>query len=99
MRRFIVRSGFPIAAVLLAVAAVAVSTPAQAGWIRGGFGWGYHGRPWVGPRVVFGGPIVVGPPVLVAPPVVYVRPALPPRRVWIGAYWNGPYWVRGHWGY
>jgi hypothetical protein len=46
-------------------------------------------------------PPVYAPPVYVAPPVAYAPPPPPyyvaPRRVWIPAHWEGPYWVRGHW--
>jgi hypothetical protein len=76
---------------LAAIGVAAVPHDAKAWW-RGGYGVG-----------IVLPPVVVAPPVYVAPPVVYAAPPPavayypPPRRVWIPAHWEGPYWVQGHW--
>lgn len=78
-------------AVVLGLATAGVTAmphSANAWWRRG---------VWIDPVIV-----APGPPVYYArPPVVVVAPPpyyLAPRRVWVPAHWEGPYWVRGHWG-
>lgn len=72
--------------------------PAQAWWVRGGWGW----RPGFAVGVVVPPPVVVGPPVVYAPPPVAYVPAPvvadPYRRHWVPAHynWRG-FWVPGHW--
>jgi hypothetical protein len=74
---------------LVTVGVMAMPRDANAWWRNG---------VWIEPVVV------VPPPVYrPRPPVVVVAPPPPPyyvapRRVWIPAHWEGPYWVRGHWG-
>jgi len=68
--------------------------PAQAWWVRGGYGWhggwGWHpGWGWRG-GVVIRGPVVVGPPVAYAP---YRYRFVPGHYTPWGA------WVPPHWGY
>ncbi len=84
-----------IAAVLglAAVGVTAMPHDAKAWW-RGGYGVGIV----LPPVVVAPAPVYVPPPVYVAPG--YVPPpvvAYAPRRVWVPAHWEGPYWVQGHW--
>ena len=75
------------------VGIMAVPHDAKAWW-RGGFGVGIV----VPPVVVAPGPVYAPPayaaPVYAPPPVAYYAP----RRVWVPPHWEGPYWVRGHWG-
>jgi hypothetical protein len=71
---------------LAAVGVMAMPHNANAWWRRG---------IWIAPVYV------VPPPVYYAPPVVYTAPPVAyyaPRRFWVPPHWEGPYWVRGHWG-
>jgi hypothetical protein len=78
-----------IAAVLGLAAAGVTAMPRDAN------AWWRHGI-WIAPVVVAPPPVYYARPpvVVVAPPPYYVAP----RRVWIPAHWEGPYWVRGRWG-
>ncbi len=75
------------AVAILSMAGLILSTPEAKAWWRGGWGVGV-----VVPPVIVAPP----PPVYYAPPPVYYVPA--PRRIWIPPHWEGPYFVRGHWG-
>lgn len=80
---------------LAAIGVTAMPHDANAWW-RGGYGVGI----WVPPVVVAPPPVYYPPPPVyyAPPPVAYAAPGYyAPRRVWIPAHWNGPYWVRGHW--
>jgi hypothetical protein len=80
---------------------LALPSAAHAWWVRGGWGWG----PGISIGVTIPAwrpPVVYAPPapvIVAAPPVAYVPP--PPvvvaPRVWVRGYWNGAYWVPGHW--
>ena len=77
-----------IAAVLgLAMVGVTAMPHDANAWWRRGY--------WIAPVVVVPPPVYYARPpvVVVAPPVAYYAP----RRVWVPAHWNGPYWVHGHW--
>ena len=93
MQKIVSRVRIGIVAAVLAAFSVTLLAPTPAAaWERHGGGWGWHhgwGYGWH--RGCCWGPgFVVG----VAPSIVVG----PPARVWIPPHWNGPYWVRGHWG-
>jgi hypothetical protein len=69
-------------------------------WWAGGYGVGIALPPIVVAPPVYAAPTYPPPPPVYAPPV-YAPPPVAyaaPRRVWVPAHWEGPYWVRGHWG-
>jgi hypothetical protein len=71
---------------LAAVGVMAAPHNANAWWRRG---------IWIEPIYVAPPPVYYAPRVYYAPPpVAYYAP----RRFWVPPHWEGPYWVRGHWG-
>ncbi len=80
---------------LAALGVAAMPHDAKAWW-RGGFGVGIVVPPFVVAPPVYPPPVYAPPPVVYAPPPVAYYP--PQHRVWVPPHWEGPYWVRGHWG-
>jgi hypothetical protein len=74
------------------------STPAEAWWAHGG--WGWH----PGVSIGIAAPVVVAPPPVYyapPPPVVYAPPPAvvygPPPAHWVRGHWRAGYWIPGHW--
>jgi hypothetical protein len=78
-----------------------IAQPHQANaWWGGGYGVGIVVPPIIVAPPVYAAPAYPPPPPLYAPPVYGPPPVayVAPRRVWVVPHWQGPYWVRGHWG-